>query len=102
MAEIRAEIDRVDGALVALVAERVAYVDRAAVLKARLGLPARIEDRVEDVVAKVRAEALARGLPADLLEGLWRWLIDWSIAREEAVLNRSGHRHEAVAERGMP
>lgn len=86
MAEIRAEIDRVDGALVALFAERVGYIDRAAVIKTGVGLPARIDDRIEDVVAKVRAHAVAHGLPPDKLEKFWRKLIDWSIEREEAVL----------------
>jgi isochorismate pyruvate lyase len=86
MAEIRAEIDRLDGELVALFAERVSYIDRAAVIKTGVGLPARIEDRVEDVITKVRAHAVSHGLPPDKLEKLWRKLIDWSIEREEAVL----------------
>ncbi len=86
MAELRAEIDRVDAALVALLAERAGYIDRAAELKAALGWPARIGPRVEEVVAHVRAEAEARGLPAELLAGFWRQLVDWSIAREEAIL----------------
>ena len=88
MAEIRAEIDRVDAVLVALFAERVSYIDRAAVIKTGVGLPARIDDRVEDVVAKVRGHAVAHGLPPDKLEKLWRKLIDWSIEREETVLNK--------------
>ena len=86
MAEIRAEIDRVDEALVALFAQRVGYIDRAAVIKTGLGLPARIDERVEEVVARVRAQAIAHGLPPDKLETLWRKLIDWSIEREEEVL----------------
>lgn len=86
MAEIRAEIDRLDAELVALFAERVSYIDRAAVIKTGIGLPARIEDRVEDVITKVRSHAVARDLPPDKLEKLWRKLIDWSIEREEAVL----------------
>ena len=86
MADIRAEIDRLDAALVALFAERAGYIDRAAEVKAALGLPARIGWRVEEVVANVRAGAEARGLPADLLEDFWRRLVDWSIAREEARL----------------
>ena len=89
MAEIRAEIDRVDAELVVLFAERVSYIDRAAVIKTGVGLPARIEDRVEDVITKVRAHAVANGLPPDKLEKLWRKLIDWSIEREEAVLGPS-------------
>ena len=88
MAEIRAEIDRVDAELVALFAERVSYIDRAAVIKTGVGLPARIEDRVEEVVARVRGHAVAHGLPPDKLEKLWRKLIDWSIEREETLLSK--------------
>ena len=86
MAELRAEIDRIDAGLDDLIAERITYIDRAAELKPGLGLPARIDDRVEEVVAKVRASAVARGVDPDLAEALWRRLIDWSIAREEVVL----------------
>jgi isochorismate pyruvate lyase len=86
MADIRAEIDRIDAALVKLFAERATYIDRAAEVKAKVDLPARIGDRVEEVVQNVRAHAEAHGLPPDLVEKLWRRLIDWSIAREEARL----------------
>ena len=86
MAEVRAEIDSVDAELVALFARRVSYIDRAAKLKAGIGMPARIEARVEEVVANVRAHAEAQGLPADVMERLWRDVIDWSIMREEMVL----------------
>lgn len=88
MADVRAEIDRIDARIVALLAERAGYIDRAAELKPVLGLPARIDDRVEEVVAKVRARAMAEALDPDLAEALWRQLIDWSIAREEAKIGR--------------
>lgn len=88
MAEVRAEIDRLDSALVRLLAERAGYIDRASELKPALGLPARIDDRVEDVVAKVRAQAMAEGLDPTLAEALWRRLIDWSIAREERTMGQ--------------
>jgi isochorismate pyruvate lyase len=87
MAQVRAEIDRLDEALVRLFAERAAFIDRAAEIKARADLPARIETRVEEVVRNVRAHAETYGLPPELVEKLWRRLIDWSIAREE---NRLG------------
>jgi len=90
MADVRAGIDRIDAALVALLAERAGYIDRAAEVKAALGLPARIGWRVEEVVANVRARAVAGGLDPDLAEALWRRLIDWSIAREEARLGPDG------------
>ena len=87
MAELRTEIDRLDEELVRLFAERAGYIDRAAEIKARADLPARIDERVEEVVRNVRRHAATHGLPPDLVEKLWRRLIDWSIAREE---NRLG------------
>jgi isochorismate pyruvate lyase len=86
MADIRLEIDRLDEELVGLFAARAAYIDRAAELKATLGLPARITPREEVVVTNVRRHAVAHGLPPELVEKLWRRLIDWSIAREESKL----------------
>ena len=86
MAEIRVEIDRLDRDLVALLAQRASYIDRAAEIKAEVDMPARIEDRVEEVVRNVRRHALDQGLPPDLIEKFWRRLIDWSIAREESRL----------------
>jgi isochorismate pyruvate lyase len=59
MADIKAEIDRIDAGLVRLLAERAAYIDRAAVIKAVAGLPTRITPRVEQVVANVRDHAQA-------------------------------------------
>ena len=94
MADIRAEIDRVDEALVRLFAERAGYIDRAGEIKARADLPARITSRVEEVVANVRRHAEAQGLPPDLVEKLWRRLIDWSIAREESMLGPDSLREE--------
>lgn len=86
MTELRAAIDTIDGEIVALLARRAGYIDRAIQLKPAEGLPARIDDRVEDVVAKVRARASAATLDPDLAEAVWRTVIEWSIAREETVL----------------
>lgn len=86
MAELRGQIDALDREVVALLAERAAYIDRAIALKPAEGLPARIEPRVEAVVANVRAASQAEGLDADMVEALWRALIEWSIAREARVL----------------
>ena len=88
MAEVRAQIDRLDVELVALFAERTSYIDRASQIKSVLGLPARIDTRVEEVVANVRRHAVGHGLPPDKIEKLWRRLIEWSIEREETVLGK--------------
>lgn len=86
MIDLRAEIDATDRSLVKLLAYRAGLIDRAIELKPGEGLPARIETRIEEVVGRVRDSALAEGLDPELIETLWRQLIDWSIAREEQVL----------------
>ncbi|TCO72987.1 chorismate mutase [Rhodovulum euryhalinum] len=91
MAELRAQIDALDADLVARLAERARYIDRAAELKPAEGLPARIGPRIDDVIRKVRARAGEEGLDPELAERLWRELIEWAIRREEVAM---GHRKE--------
>ena len=86
MVEVRAEIDRIDAMIVTLLADRTAYIDRAAELKPAAGMPARIDQRVEEVVGRVRTKAQLLGLEPELVEKMWRILIDWSIAREETAM----------------
>jgi isochorismate pyruvate lyase len=86
MTELRAAIDALDARIVAQLTARAGDIDRAIQLKQGNGLPARIDARVEEVVAKVRAEAARQSLDPELVEGLWRRIIDWSIAREDAKL----------------
>ena len=86
MQDLRSAIDAVDARLVALMADRRRYIDRAIELKPAEGKPARIDSRVEEVVRNVRAHAAGAGLDPALVEEMWRLLIDWSIAREEKEL----------------
>jgi isochorismate pyruvate lyase len=81
MAEIRAEIDRIDRALVKLLSERQRYIERAAEIKSDRSA-VRDEIRVEDVIAKVLAEARKAGLDGEIAEPLWRTLVERSIAFE--------------------
>lgn len=89
MTELRAAIDTLDAEIIAALATRATYIDRAAELKTGNGLPARIPDRVEEVVGNVRTHAGTAGLDQDLVETLWRDLINWSIAREEVHLDKN-------------
>jgi isochorismate pyruvate lyase len=88
MAALRRVVDALDAELIALLARRAGLIDRAIELKPREGIPARATDRVAQVVANVRRLAEAQGLDPDLAETLWREIIEWSIAREEAILGR--------------
>lgn len=83
MAEVRREIDRIDRALVGLLAERQTYIERAALIKADRDT-VRDQARIEDVVAKVVAAARLAGLDPAIAESVWRMLIERSIAHEFA------------------
>ena len=87
MDEVRAEIDRIDVALVDLIGERFSYVDRAWQLK-RSPAEARVPWRIQQVIDKVRARAQEQGLPPELAEALWRQMIGWFIQYEEERLRQ--------------
>jgi isochorismate pyruvate lyase len=86
MSEVRAEIDRIDGALVDLIAERLGYVERAWQLKLVAKQEANVPWRNQQVIDKVRLRAKAKGVPPDLCEALWRQMIGWFIQYEEEKL----------------
>jgi isochorismate pyruvate lyase len=83
MADLRAQIDRLDRVLVGLLAERQGYIERAAQIKQDRGA-VHDDARVEDVVTKVLAEARRVGLSAAIAEPVWRTLIARCIAHEFA------------------
>lgn len=90
MADLRVCIDEIDRALVALLAERERFTDRAPDLKAREGIAARAPRRIDAVLANVRGRAQASGLDPDLAEAMWRLMIETVIAREERVIGKDG------------
>ena len=81
MSQVRAGVDDVDRAVVALLARRFGYMDAAARIKpAREAV--RDEWRKADVKAKVDAAAAAAGVDRDLIARLYEDLIETSIAHE--------------------
>lgn len=82
MADIRANIDRIDRALMQLFAERWAFIGRAAEIKAELGLKADIPERVEEVRAHARDNARRHGLDESFYDELWSRLIRHAIDYE--------------------
>ena len=87
MEELRTAIDSLDARLVALLAVRQAYIERAAQLKTGRDQVRDVE-RIEDVVAKVIAEGRRAGLSAEIAEPVWRTLIEASIRHEFEAFDR--------------
>ncbi len=89
MTQVRAEIDRIDAALVDLIAERFGYVDRAWQLKRNTPEGATVPWRIQQVIDKVRARARERELPPEMVEMVgaqWRNMIGWFVQYEEEQL----------------
>ena len=87
MADVRRNIDALDERIVALVAERTAYVAQAARIKQSAG---EIVDqaRIEFIVDRVRAQARAAGAPEAILEAAYRAMIAASIDFERGEFQR--------------
>lgn len=82
---LRRRIDRIDTALVRLLAARQRKVELIALIK---GDPERVRDprRVAEVLRKVQAEARRAGLSERIVEPVWRELLEGSAREEQALL----------------
>jgi isochorismate pyruvate lyase len=87
MADVRAGIDALDRDIVALLADRLHYIDEAARLKQRRD-QVRDEARIADVLAKVEAEAKRLGADADVVRRAYAALIEASIEHEFVAFDR--------------
>lgn len=79
--EVRERIDAVDREIVRLLGERSGYVQQVVRFK-RTAEDARAPARVEQVIARVRSHADETGVDPDLVERIYRLMIDWFIEEE--------------------
>jgi isochorismate pyruvate lyase len=83
--DVRAEIDRIDQALISLFAERHSYVTRMAQIKTD---PHEANDptRTAAVIDKQRRRAAELDLDEDQAALIWSTLIDWNINYEKGII----------------
>lgn len=82
IAEIRAEIDRIDRGVIAALGERFGYVKAAAKFKtnqAEVAAPERLAAMME----QRRSWAAEAGLDPDVVERLYRDLVSYFVAQEQ-------------------
>lgn len=87
MSEVRAGVDAVDRALIALLQRRFGYMDAAARIKPERG-QVRDEARKAQVIDNARAHARAAHLPEAPIADLWERLVEASIAYELQAFDR--------------
>ena len=87
MQDVRREVDALDDVLVPLLVERVGYMTQAARIK-QGAEQVRDEARIEAIVARVRERAVAEGGDADVMETIYRSLMEACIAYEHREFAR--------------
>lgn len=83
LADVRANIDRLDDVIAPLLCQRLYFVTQAANFKPSVAGVV-VPSRVEEIIARVRAVAEALGSNPDTLERVYRNLIDAFTADEQA------------------
>jgi len=87
MQDVRREVNALDDVLVPLLVERVGYMTQAARIK-QDATQVRDETRIATIVARVRERALAEGGDADVMEAIYRSLMEACIAYEHREFAR--------------
>lgn len=87
LSDVRAGVDRVDAALVDLLAKRFRYMAAAARIKTERG-QVRDEARKAEVIAHAVARACEFDLPAAVIAEMWDVLVEGSIAYEMARFDK--------------
>jgi isochorismate pyruvate lyase len=98
MTDIRREIDRLDRALVRLLAQRLTYIERAGHIKTDR-TKVRDEARIADVLSKVEASCAREIFPYKIAEPVWRTLMNGCIAHEFEVFDDANAPVPATAAR---
>jgi len=103
MSQVRSEIDRIDAALVDLIAERFGYVDRAWQLKMSTEEGAVVQWRIQQVIDRVKARAAEKSMPPEMIDMVgaqWRNMIGWFVQFEEEKLRQAQEAAKAKREGG--
>ncbi len=91
---LRARIDQLDAALIAIVAERLAVCREVAAVKQHSDTPVIQPTRVRDVVTSRRQQAIEAGVDADFAEQLFRVLLT-----ETHRIEVAGHRPDPAPDK---
>ena len=87
MEDVRRNVNALDDVLVPLLVTRIGYMQQAARIKGDVG-QVRDEARIEAIVQRVRASAALHGGAPDVIEAIYRSLMEHSIAHEHREFAR--------------
>ena len=87
MEELRKELDLLDNELIKLISKRFKFIEQAAIIKDDIS-KIRDNDRIEDIVKRLRKLAKNNDISPDIVEKLWRYIIELSIELETEIFSK--------------
>ena len=87
MDELRKEFDLLDNELIKLVSKRFKFIEQAAIIKDDIS-KIRDNERIESIIIRLRNLAEINDISPDIVEKLWRYIIELSIELETAIFNK--------------
>ncbi len=87
MRDVREAIDLLDEQLLDILAKRIKYIERAAHIKTSIDT-IRDDERIEAIILKRRAQAREHGYSEEIVESLFRALIEYSVNHEMQVFKK--------------
>jgi chorismate mutase len=85
----RAEIDKIDAQIVALLTKRFGVASAVAEIKRREGIAVRLQDRIGEVLDRVGTEARKNGAEPEAIRAIYRTVIETTCAFEEAKIAKA-------------
>ncbi len=88
--ELRSEVDSIDEEIVKLIAKRNEYIKQAAKFKQSIE-EVKSPDRIEEVMQHVRSLAISLGVNPNMIEDLFKIMIDEMVETEIAEFRNGGN-----------
>ena len=87
MGELRKELGLLDNELIKLVSKRFKFIEQAAIIKDDIS-KIRDNERIESIIVRLRNLAEINDISPDIVEKLWRYIIELSIELETEIFNK--------------
>lgn len=81
--EVRSEVDAIDEMIITQIAKRNSYIKQAAKFKTSVD-EVKADDRIETVIQNVRKKALANDMSPNMMEDIYRLMINEMVETEIA------------------
>tara|TARA_B100000700_G_scaffold259938_1_gene295097 strand:- start:6465 stop:6746 length:282 start_codon:yes stop_codon:yes gene_type:complete len=87
MEELRKELDLLDNELIKLISKRFKFIEQAAIIKDDIS-KIRDNERIESIIERLRNLAEINEVSPDIVEKLWRYIIELSIDLEKEIFSK--------------